>query len=252
MVCGLVGAVPLTGVIIRSATNVAAGAQTRLSSILHGFWLLAIVALFPGLLRSVPTASLAAVLVVAVFKLINLKALQEIWQHDRREIIIYTATAATIIFWGVLPGVLLGIGLAIAKLLYTVGRLRIRCETDPVHRRAVLHLEGTATFISLPKLAAALEQVPPGTELHIHIEDLGLIDHACLDLLMQWERQHRNTGGSLTLDWERLRARFTSRVAAGRAERVCPPRTSQTGVPAVQQRRSFLRAGWQKLHDSRT
>ena len=56
----LVGAVPLTGVVIRSATNVAAGGRTRLYAILHGVWLLILVAAAPFILRLVPTASLAA------------------------------------------------------------------------------------------------------------------------------------------------------------------------------------------------
>jgi hypothetical protein len=72
----------------------------------------------------------------------------------------------------------------------------------------MLYLEGAATFIRLPKLAATLEAVPPNTELHVHFEQLTYIDHACLDLLMNWERQHETTGGRLVVDWEGLTACF--------------------------------------------
>ena len=51
MVCGLFGALPLTGVIVRSSANVQAGGRTRLSAILHGFWLLIFVAGLAFLLR---------------------------------------------------------------------------------------------------------------------------------------------------------------------------------------------------------
>jgi len=61
--CGLLGSLPMTGVIVRSATNVAAGARTRASTMMHGLWLLSMVAAAPFVLRAVPTASLAAVLV---------------------------------------------------------------------------------------------------------------------------------------------------------------------------------------------
>src|SRR5262249_32316633 len=84
-------------------------------------------------------------------------------------------------------------------------------------RQTVLYLEGAATFLRLPQLAAALEAVPAGTELHVHFEGLRYIDHACLDLLMTWEKRHEATGGSLVLDWEGLTARFRSR---GRAKGV--------------------------------
>jgi hypothetical protein len=69
-------------------------------------------------------------------------------------------------------------------------------------------LQGTATFLRLPKLAAALESVSADRELHVHFERLDYIDHACLDLLLNWEKQHAATGGSLVIDWERLTARF--------------------------------------------
>jgi hypothetical protein len=74
----------------------------------------------------------------------------------------------------------------------------------------VLHLEGAATFLRLPKLAAALEAVPSDTELHVHLEHLTYIDHACLDRLMHWEKEHTAMGGSLVIDWDTLTARFHS------------------------------------------
>lgn len=58
MICGALGALPMTGVIVRSAANVEAGAKTRTSAILHGAWLLLFVALLPMVLRMIPTASL--------------------------------------------------------------------------------------------------------------------------------------------------------------------------------------------------
>jgi MFS superfamily sulfate permease-like transporter len=63
MLCGLVGALPMTGVIVRSSANVQTGAETRKSSIMHGAWILLSVLAFPFVLRMIPAASLAAVLV---------------------------------------------------------------------------------------------------------------------------------------------------------------------------------------------
>ena len=59
--------------------------------------------------------------------------------------------------------------------------------------------------------AAALEEVRPGAEAHIHFEHLDYIDHACLDLLSSWERQHETTGGSLIIEWEELSSKFHQR-----------------------------------------
>jgi hypothetical protein len=95
-----------------------------------------------------------------------------------------------------------------AKLLYRFSHLHVRLEPDAAGNRTVLYLEGSATFIRLPQLAQVLESVPTATELHVHFEGLDYIDHACLELLMAWEKQHEAMGGSLVIDWESLTARF--------------------------------------------
>jgi MFS superfamily sulfate permease-like transporter len=208
MVSGCVGALPMTGVIVRSAANVQAGARSQKSEILHGVWLLMFVSLFPFILRWIPTASLAAILVYTGFKLINVKMIGELKKYGISEVLIYIATIVCIVAFDLLTGVLAGFGLSILKLLATFSHLHVRIEDEPRSGRTNLYLEGTATFLRLPRLAAKLEQVPAGRELHVHFEDLEYIDHACLDLLINWGKQHSATGGSLVIDWESLTARF--------------------------------------------
>jgi MFS superfamily sulfate permease-like transporter len=67
---------------------------------------------------------------------------------------------------------------------------------------------GTATFLRLPLLASKLDEVAPDAELHVDLQHLDYIDHACLDLLMNWAKQHESTGGSLVIDWSSLHANF--------------------------------------------
>jgi len=215
MICGLLGVLPMTGVIVRSGTNVQAGARTRMSAILHGAWLLLFVALCPFVLRLIPTASLAALLVYTGFKLTNLKVIKTLEQYGRSEVAIYLITICTIVVEDLLTGVVVGMVLTTAKLIYLLTHLSIRVE-KPDAKRTVLFLDGAATFLSLPKLAMVLESVPSDAELHIHIEELDYIDHACLDLLMNWEVQHKNQGGSLVIDWGTLGMMFRERRKAAR------------------------------------
>lgn len=203
--CGLLGALPLTGVIIRSAANVRAGARTRLSSVLHGLWLLVFVAFLPSVLHLIPTTCLAAVLIMAVFALVNLSVLREWWRTDRLNLVICVVTAVAIVTTGVLVGVAVGVGMSLSKLLYKFSRLSIQVEQKGT--RTVMHLTGAATFIRLPKLAEAMEAVPPAAELHVHVEGLNYIDDACLQLIMNWQKQHEALGGSLVIDWDELTAK---------------------------------------------
>jgi MFS superfamily sulfate permease-like transporter len=219
MICGLLGALPMTGVIVRSSANVEAGGKTRLATILHGLWLLVFVSLLAFILRMIPTAALAAMLVYIGYKLINFKAIRELRKYGWGEVAIYAATVGTIVCTDLLTGVLTGIGLAAAKLLYTFSHLVVNLDVDQADRKAVLSLEGAATFVRLPVLAEELERVPGDVELHVDFEHLDYIDHACLDLLINWEKQHEATGGALVIDWDTLHANFRRENGNGAAGR---------------------------------
>jgi MFS superfamily sulfate permease-like transporter len=232
MICGALGALPMTGVIVRSAANVEAGAKTRASAILHGVWLLLFVAALPWVLKMIPTASLAALLVFTGYKLVNLKVVKELRQYGKGEVAIYAATLVTIVATDLLTGVLTGIALSALKLLYRFAHLHIRLADEPGRGATVMYLDGAATFIRLPKLAAALEKVPPSTELHVHFERLQYVDHACLDLLMNWEKQHQATGGQLVIDWEQFTARFQPPAAPPAPATAAPQGANGKHAPA--------------------
>ncbi len=206
LLCGLIGALPMTGVIVRSSANVNSGAKTRLSAVLHGVWLLLFVVLGAGLLSYIPRASLGALLVYIGIKLVNLKAIRELWATSRSEVAIYAVTVLVIVVEDLLVGVVVGIVLSAVKLLYRFSHLDIRVA--PEEKGVKMELEGAATFLRLPQLARKLDEVPSGTDLHVDLRRLGYIDHACLELLLGWADQHRRTGGSLVLDWDQLHARF--------------------------------------------
>lgn len=206
MLCGILGATPMTGVIVRSSANVQAGARTRMSTVLHGFWLLLFVAFLPFVLRLIPTSCLAALLVYTGYKLTNFKVAKSLAQFGKSELAIYVLTVAAIVATDLLTGVVVGMLITTAKLLYNLSQLDIRVE--PRNGKTEVFVRGSATFVSLPKLAAALEGIPGNTELHVRLDQLDYIDHACLDLLMNWEAQHKAQGGRLSIDWGAVGATF--------------------------------------------
>ncbi len=208
MICGMLGALPMTGVIVRSSANVEAGGKTRLATILHGLWLLVFVSLLAFILRMIPTAALAAMLVYIGYKLINFEAIRKLRKYGWGEVAIYAATVGTIVSTDLLTGVLTGIGLSAVKLFHTFSHLVVNLEVDEANENAILSLKGAATFVRLPVLAEELEKVPSNVELHLDFKHLVYIDHACLDLLTNWEKQHEAAGGTLIIDWDTLHANF--------------------------------------------
>ncbi|MBK7355045.1 SulP family inorganic anion transporter [Propionivibrio sp.] len=209
--CGLLGVLPMTGVIVRSSANVDAGGQTRSSAILHGVWLLLFVAVLPFTLAYIPVASLAGLLVFTGYKLAYPKVVPKLLHFGKTEAAIYFSTIVVIVSTDLLKGVLFGLLLSLIKLLYVFSHLEIRWDEDFISNRLNLYLKGSATLIRLPLLAAELERIRPGSEVHIHFEDLDYIDHACLDLLTNWEKQHEATGGGLVIEWEELSLKYHQR-----------------------------------------
>ncbi len=208
MICGMLGALPMTGVIVRSTANVESGGKTRVSAILHGVWLLVFVAFLAFVLRLIPTSALAAILVYTGYRLVNPKSIKDLKSYGWGEVAIYVATVVTIVVTDLLTGVIVGVALAAAKLLHTFSHLDAELEIDREEGRSTLGLHGAATFVRLPRLASELEKVPARSELHVDFQHLDYIDHACLDLLMTWAKQHESTGGKLVIDWESLHGRF--------------------------------------------
>jgi MFS superfamily sulfate permease-like transporter len=234
MTAGFLGGLPMTGVMVRSGVNVSAGGQTRLSGFLHGAWLLLFVAFLPFVVRMIPTCSLAALLVLTGWKLANFQeVISELKRFGKSEVAIYATTVILIVSVDLLTGVLTGVALSICKLLYIFSRLDIRIADDPDRNRTDIFLKGASTFLSLPRFAEALEAVRPDTELHVHLEGLDYIDHACLDLMMNWEEQHLAGGGKLVIDWNRVEACYQDRRKQGRSQTTHEFRRVSDSRPAI-------------------
>lgn len=222
-ICGALGALPMTGVIVRSGANVEAGAKTRLSAILHGVWLLLFASLLPWTLSYIPLSSLAAVLVYTGYKLAYPKIVPTLLKYGNAKVFIYVATIIMIVSTDLLKGVMTGVVLSLARVLYALSRLDIRTEEVAGTKRIDMYLSGTATVLGLPKLAQALEALPQGSQVNVHIVELNYIDHACLDLLGNWEKQHKSTGGTLTIEWQQLAQKYHQRHGTPAAEPVGTP-----------------------------
>ena len=206
-ICGMLGALPIAGVIVRSAANVQAGAKTRLSTCLHGVWIIAAVFLLQPYLAMIPTACLAAILVYTGYRLVNLRAIRELWKLGTMEVLIYFATLITIVFFDLLVGIVVGIILYEIKLVYRFSQLHVHLDLDKDTRQANLRLDGTATFFKCSKIERFLKQIPRGFETHIDLERLRYMDNTCWTMLERWATEHEADGGKLLLDWESLRAK---------------------------------------------
>ncbi|MGW4632874.1 SulP family inorganic anion transporter [Nocardia sp. NPDC004415] len=199
MASGMLGGLPVTGVIVRSATNVAAGAKTKASTILHGVWILLFSVLLAGVVQQIPKSALAGLLIVIGIQLVKLAHIR--LARRTGDLWVYLITVAGVMFLNLLEGVLIGLIVAIALVVWRAARADIHAE--PVGELNALRwrvvIEGTCTFLSLPKLSGVLDSVPTGTDVTVELT-VDFIDHAATEVLHDWERRHREAGGTVLID----------------------------------------------------
>ncbi|WP_266158130.1 SulP family inorganic anion transporter [Dyella silvatica] len=207
VLCGFLGALPMTGVIVRSAANVQAGSATRMATIMHGGWILVFAMLLPWLMRMTPVACLAGILVYTGVKMINFKQVKSLAIYGKGTAAIYVATTVAIVATDLLAGVLIGFALSLFRLALLSSRLKVDLDHHDEPGHASLHLEGSATFLKVPSMARTLERVPPNTRLQLVMDRLHHVDQACLELLRDWSRNASTKGCELVVDWQELELR---------------------------------------------
>ncbi|MFJ4471762.1 SulP family inorganic anion transporter [Streptomyces sp. NPDC089424] len=192
-VCGVLGALPMTAVIVRSSANVQAGARTKASRVLHGVWLLLFAALLPSALALIPLPALAGILVHAGWKLIPFRQLVAMWRDHRGEALILVVTAAAIVGVNMFEGVLIGLALSVAKTAWEASHLKLEV-IDKGAGPIQAHLSGNATFLRLPKILDSLESLPQDRPIELDLSGLHHLDHACRTALESWAERHSASG----------------------------------------------------------
>ncbi|GHJ36753.1 SulP family inorganic anion transporter [Streptomyces sp. TS71-3] len=195
-VCGVLGALPLTAVIVRSSANVQAGARTKLSRILHGLWLVLFAALLPDAIGAIPLAALAGVLIHAGCKLVPVRELVPLWRAHRGEALVLAATAIAITTTNMFEGVLIGLVLAVVKSAWETSHVHVDVH-ETTGGRLIVAISGSATFLRLPRMLETLEALPHDHPVELDLTELRHLDHACRTTLESWAERRGTTIGSL-------------------------------------------------------
>lgn len=194
-VSGALGGMPVTGVIVRSSTNVAAGARTRASAILHGLWIAAFVLAAGSMLELIPMAALAGVLLVTGLRLVQLAHIRTLRRHD--ELLVYVVTAVGVGVLGLAEGVLLGLVLALVRVLYRLARATVTAtETDGLW---TVRIRGALVFLGVASLVRTLRTIPTGAAVRVELT-VDHLDHAASEAIEDWRRGHIARGGSVEVD----------------------------------------------------
>ncbi|MFD5104990.1 SulP family inorganic anion transporter [Streptomyces cinereoruber] len=192
VVSGALGGLPVAGVAVRSVANVTAGAVSRASTMLHGLWIVLAALLLVPVIDLIPLPALAALVMVVGIQMVSITHIRTITRH--REVVVYAVTLTGVVLIGILEGVALGIGVAVAVALHRLTRTRItREERDG---RQLLRVRGQLTFLAVPRLSRALHQLPSGSDVVVEL-DGSFMDHAAYETLSDWTAGHLAHGGTV-------------------------------------------------------
>lgn len=174
LTAGLLGAMPITAVIVRSSVNVSVGAQSKVSILLHGVLLLICGLWFSELLNAIPLASLAAVLLYTGYKLATPRLLVEQMRMGAQQYVPFLATIGGIIVFGMLAGIGIGIATQILFSLYQSHRNALQLTRYDDHY--VLRFQQNLTFMHNPKLQGLLAEIPENSVVIVDHDNAEYLD----------------------------------------------------------------------------
>lgn len=185
MMSGLIGGLPITSVIVRSSVNISAGAQTKVSTILHGGFILLVVLLIPHMINKIPLASLAAILIYVGYKLTKPVIYREMYSQGASRFIPFTVTVIAIIATNLLTGIIIGLLIAFFFILKESSRIQLDIinEIYPTGEVKRLVLPQHMSFLRKASLIAELEAIPGDSRLIVDARATQYIDRDILDVL---------------------------------------------------------------------
>lgn len=172
--CGFLGGLPITAVIVRSSVNVSAGAQSKLSILLHGVLLLICGLWFSGMLNAIPLASLAAVLLYTGYKLAAPGLFVSQMRQGAQQSVPFLATVGGILIFGMLAGI--GIGLATQMLFSIYKSQRNAMHLTRYDDHYVLSFQQNLTFMHNPRLKGLLAEIPENSVVIVDHDSAEYID----------------------------------------------------------------------------
>lgn len=199
---GLVGGLPVTAVIVRTSANVAAGARTKLSAILHGVWLFLCIVAIPHVLNLIPLGALASVLLLVGYKLTKPALFKEIYSKGMNQFLPFIITIVAILLTDLLVGILIGMTVGFVFVLRTTTSKTIVMVNE--ENRYLLRFHKDVSFLHKEKLTEALSEIPKNSYIIIDGSAQVDVDQDIEDLIREFIKKCQVSGGIVELKKSRM------------------------------------------------
>ncbi len=192
LISGLIGGLPLTQVIVRSSANIEFGGRTKVSTILHGIFLLLSVALITPFLNLIPLASLAAILLVVGYKLAKPQLFKQIYISGPEQFIPFLATVVGIVTLDLLSGLMIGVGFGLLFTLITNFQNSHEVSSSlGKHGQKVYHVKFAQelSFLNKFKISKELNNLEPMSEVVLDYSNNQYLSNDIKELLLEFKEK---------------------------------------------------------------
>lgn len=178
----MVGGMPATGAIARTAVNVRTGGRTRVAAVVHSLVLLAVVLFGAALVSGIPLAALAAVLMVTAVRMVESRVVRSVIHAGRAEWAIFAVTAAVTVLVDLITAIEVGIVLAGLLALRAVARSSrltpgaAGTGIDPPPGVEVQRVDGSLFFAAAPTLFSTFALAPSTSVLVLRLSSVHALD----------------------------------------------------------------------------
>lgn len=188
MTCGLLGAIPITAVIVRGAANIDAGAKSKMSAFIHGLFLFFAVLLVSFILNMIPYAALAAILLITGFNLTKPKLYKSMWALGWKQFIPFATTIIIIIAEDLLVGVIIGLLVSLYFIIQNNFKAEYKITKALQHVTEVytITLHNNVTFLNKIKLRNELDKIPEYSVVTIDGTHCHFIDYDVLEVISEY------------------------------------------------------------------
>ena len=185
---GLIGGIPVTAVIVRSAANVQAGGKSKISAILHALLLLVFVFFLPDLLRLIPLSALAAILILIGYKLVQPALVMDMYKKGKDQFIPFAVTITAILFTDLLIGIIIGFAFsATFILLRSLKRLPFVVKESESSDDTRITFSGDVSFLHKPSIFSALNAITEGSNVVLDASKASYIDPDVLNTFSDFQ-----------------------------------------------------------------
>ncbi|MFV1975728.1 MAG: SulP family inorganic anion transporter, partial [Candidatus Scalindua sp.] len=179
IVSGMIGGLAITQVIVRSSANTQAGAESKVSAILHGFFLLICVAFIPVILNLIPLPALASILLMVGYKLAKPDQFAKQYRLGWEQFVPFIVTILGIVFEDLLIGLALGCCVGSATILIRNFKNShfLHMEGSAGAHQLKMSLSEDVTFLNKGAIIKELAEIPDDTYLTLDMSKCVSIDY---------------------------------------------------------------------------